>query len=137
MGVDVFFGGAAGFERRTLAAREGNDVMAAVAAGDLDGDGKTDVAAFPTAAEAWIFLSSGGREFARETTSAAELALSEDGCSGYTARIADVDGEGRAEIVATFAGDPGARDLFGQPPPKPCRSGGSVRVWKVSSTSPD
>ena len=136
-GVDLFFGGANGYQRLALGAREGNDVMAAVAAGDVDGDGRLDIVAFPNAAEAWLFLARGKRVYARESTSPAELAAAEEGCSGYAARIADVDGDGRAEIVAAFAGEPNARDLFGQPLSERCRAGGSLRVWKAAQAPAD
>jgi hypothetical protein len=57
-------------------------------------------------------------------------------CSGYRARIADLDGDGRAELAAVFAGEPGSEALlFGKVKTR-CPARGAVRVWKVVPQEP-
>jgi hypothetical protein len=132
MGVDLFYGGAGGWTRKALTAREGNDAVLAVAVGDLDGDGDPDVAALPTVGEIWLFLGGEAREWTRELVIPDELGSAGESCAGYAARIADLDGDRRGEIIAAFAGDPGTRNPFGIPEPETCLSGGSLRVWKTA-----
>lgn len=133
-GVDLFFGGADGFERIALLARESQEPITALASGDLDGDGRLDLIALPSAAEALLFLGQGGRAFARQPVASTALAPPEEGCTGYAARVRDLDGDGRAEVVAAFAGDPAPTGPFGLPLPPTCTGGGSVRVWRTAAT---
>ena len=63
--------------------------------------------------------------------------MPEERCNGYAARVADLDADGRNEIVAAFAGEPAARDLFGSPMEERCRTAGSLRVWKPVAKDKD
>ncbi len=122
-GVDLFYARAKGeWERRALYAEEGRRGVFALDGGDLDGDGRTDLAALTGDGEAWVFLGRPGGAFLREAS--AELPAP-TGCRGYDVKLADLDGDGRDELVAAFAGEPSA--LFA---PDKCRHGGSLQAWK-------
>jgi hypothetical protein len=129
--IDLYFGGAEGWTRRPLFAREGNASLLALATGDVNGDGLPEVVAFADTNEALLFVGQGGRQFSIETTPSAELGVGSEECSGYSARIADLDGDGRGEILAGFAGDPTVRSVSGDQIDAGCGSSGSLRVWKV------
>lgn len=123
-GVDLFFARAKGaWERRTLFAEEGRRGVFALDGGDLDGDRLTDLVALTGDGEMWVFLGRRGGAFTRETGS--ELPPPE-GCRGYDVRLSDLDGDGRDEVVAAFAGEASA--LFA---PDKCVNGGSLQAWKA------
>ena len=48
------------------------------------------------------------------------------GCSGYGLRIVDTDGDGPAELIASFAGERALTDGMVR-----CPSGGGIEVWHV------
>jgi hypothetical protein len=134
-GVDLFYARGTGktrqsreprkdteWERRTLYAEEGRRGIFALDGGDLDGDGRTDLAALTGDGEVWVFLGRPGGAFLREASS--ELPAP-TGCRGYDVKLADLDGDGRDELVAAFAGEASA--LFA---PDKCRHGGSLQAWK-------
>ena len=56
-----------------------------------------------------------------------------DLCRGYGLELVDLDGDGRDEIVAGFAGETEAMlEFLGQ---TKCESGGALRVWRASPRS--
>jgi FG-GAP-like repeat len=128
-GVDVFFpprpgtgGGAGGkWERRALAVQEGKDAVTALGAGDLDGDGNLDLVALTGAGDTWVFLGDGKGSFTREQ---AGIPAYGPGCKGNRVRLADLDGDGKAEIVASWSGE---YDLLNAP--EACRSEGGITAW--------
>jgi hypothetical protein len=100
---------------------------AALAAGDLDGDGHADLVASKGDATLWVLLGDGEGGFSREQSE--ELALPDViGCRSYGMQLRDLDGDGAAEIVAGIAGEGG--DFMGG---ETCPSGGSLRVWKAAA----
>lgn len=115
----------AGWRRVVLAA--GTDEMgpSAVGAGDADGDGHPDLAVLTDDGTLQLFTGDGRGGFARERSTAAPFR----GCRGSHVRIADLDGDGRGEIVASFAGEPSAGLL--EEGGTPCRSGGGIGAWKA------
>ena len=133
-GIDLFLSrpGEAGlaWERRPLSATAGRDPYRALAAGDLDGNGTRDLVAMSEEGGGRIFLGDGHGAFSLDE--APELAEGVAHCRGYHVEIADVDGDGRAEIVANFAGEPNTSMLILADPAKvqPCASGGALKVWK-------
>jgi FG-GAP-like repeat/FG-GAP repeat len=89
----------------------------AVAAGDADGDGAADVA-FTDGNGRLRLLLGDNRGAWRE----AHLQMpAPSGCAGHRLAFADLDGDGRDEIVASFAGEP-ERDR--------CASGGAIAAWR-------
>jgi Tfp pilus assembly protein PilF len=101
----------------------------ALATGDFDGDGKPDLVALTATGETWIFLNDGKGWFTRET--ATGIPPYPGGCSGYHVRLADLDRDARAEIVAAFAGENSpAND------PDSCPTGGGIQAWHSAPAGP-
>lgn len=129
-GIDVLLNGPGmRWERRTLAAVDSLVGVWSLAAGDLDGDGNKDLVAFDGTGKAWVFLGDGKGSFARQESP--ELKPAEGQCRGYHVVLADLDGDGKDELVASFAGDNETLPVGGLPMPVTCRSGGSLRAWKA------
>ena len=123
-GVDVLLARGEGkWERRGVAVEENRDWLTALDSGDLDGDGKLDLAATTGKGEIWLFLGKGDGTFVREATP--EIPPSEGGCRGYDVQIVNLDGDRTEELVAEFAGEPSA--LFA---PEQCPSQGGMGAWK-------
>jgi len=124
-GIDLFLtrpGG--GWERRALAVEESRAALTTLATGDLDGDRRTDLVALTGEGRVWIFLADGKGGLAREDSP--EVEPTKTACSGYRVAVADLDGDGRAEVIAAFSGESSA--LFA---PDQCTEGGSLWVWKA------
>lgn len=124
-GIDLFLGRVdGGWERRGVAVEDGKGWLTALDSGDIDGDGKLDLAALTGDGGVWILLGKGDGSFVREQTP--EVPPAQGGCKGYDVRIADLDGEPGGEIVAGFAGEPSA--LFA---PTQCVDEGRLAAWKA------
>jgi hypothetical protein len=121
-GIDIFYSRPGGkWERRTLAAKEGREGFSALGAGDLDGDGNLDLVALTGEGATWVFLGDGKGFFTHETV---EIPVYGPGCNGSRVRLADLDGDGKDEIVATWSGEYSAMNA-----PDQCRSEGGIRAW--------
>lgn len=124
-GIDLFVARTDGsWERKGVAFEENRDWLTALDSGDLDGDGKLDLAATTGDGEIWIFLGKGDGTFLREQTP--EIPVQAGNCRGYDIHLANLDGEPGDEMVAEFAGEPSA--LFA---PALCTSGGGMAAWKA------
>jgi hypothetical protein len=124
-GVDLVLmrpGGAG--ERRPVYVEDGARGPNALGAGDLDGDGRMDLVALTGHGEALVFLNAGGGTFTREVT---QLTPEAAGCRGYHVEVRDLDGDGLADIVAAFAGEPEGVALVTTPG---CPGEGSLRAWR-------
>jgi hypothetical protein len=123
-GVDILLGRADGsWERKGVAVEENRDWLTALDSGDLDGDGRLDLAATTGDGEVWIFLGKGDGSFLRETSP--EVPPSQGGCRGYDVQIVNLDSDPAEELVAEFAGEPSA--MFA---PTLCLEEGSLTAWK-------
>jgi hypothetical protein len=126
-GVDVFLARPGNtWERKALSVVEGREAMTAVAAGDLNGDGKRDVVALSGEGRYLVFLGDGKGGFTREK--AEELAQYPGRCRGYHVALADLDGDGKDDIVSAFAGE-------GDPvyDPEYCNTGGGMLAWRTQA----
>jgi VCBS repeat protein/FG-GAP repeat protein len=129
-GVDIYYSRRGGkWERRALVVEEGREGFTALATGDLDRDGNRDLVALTGDGRTLVFLGNGKGGFTREA--AAEIPPVEGGCRGYHVELADLDGDGRDEIVAGFAGE--NSPMFA---PNRCLSGGALTAWHVQQEQP-
>jgi len=96
-------------------------MLSAIATGDLDSDGDRDAIALRDDGALMLFTFARGA-FARDTVVPAPERYR--GCNGHDLQLADIDGDGHAEVIASYAGDVKATT---------CVSGGGFAVWRVHS----
>lgn len=119
-GIDLLYSRPDGaWERKSLFAREDRTAFYGMAAGDLDADGAVDVVAVDNDGGMLVLLGDGKGGFAVEESP--ELNRLRGMCRGYRVELADLDGDGRDEVVANYADEPSA--LFD---PQRCLNGGGV-----------
>jgi FG-GAP-like repeat/FG-GAP repeat len=112
--------------RRRVLARPGLAGASALALGDLDGDHRRDLVAISQGGEIWVFRNDGhGALRADPAAAPPPFAV---GCGGSHVALADLDGDGRDEIVAAFADEPRPDQ------PERCPGGGGLMAW---TTRPD
>lgn len=127
-GIDVLFSRAGGsWERRALGVEENRNGIWALTSGDLDNDGILDLVGITGAGGTWVFLGDGKGGFTREQSP--ELG-GDIGCTGYHVALADLDGDGAAELIAGYAGEASVTPMGTVI--DTCKSGGSLRAWKAS-----
>lgn len=100
---------------------EPDSEVAALATGDLNGDGARDLVAALQSGRLLTFRGDGRGSLTRDAT--IEPPQWRAGCAAYAVAVADLDADARDEIIAAFAGEAG------------CASGGGVEVWKTSQSS--
>ncbi len=110
----------------TLANNNSRNVISALAAGDIDGDTHTDVAALDSDGTLRLFLGDGKGGFMEEQS--AEVQALGAGCRGYHVRLVDLNADSRAEIIAAFASEPVV--ISGQ---MGCPDNGRLQVWTPSA----
>jgi len=127
-GIDLLFSRDDGaWERQALYLIEEREQIYTLTAGDVDADGRIDLVALDGEGGTFIFTQS---EEGWGSEISPEMPRVEDGCRGYHAMIVDVDGDGLAELVEGFAGEPSA--LFA---PTQCLTRGALRAWKLQRRS--
>lgn len=126
--VHVFWNERGRFADYVLWREAGNNGVTALAAGDLDRDGYADIIAFRRDGTLLSFAGGPGRSFTRDAVFPAPGWR--ERCAASDAHLADIDGDGRLEVVATFATEPSAFDV------KPaCPSEGGITVLKALAGS--
>jgi hypothetical protein len=122
--LDLFYSRAGGkWERLSLSREATREGSVALATGHLLGKGRLDLVALTTRGETVVYLADGHGGLLRNSLS---LPVYGEGCRGAHVQLADLDGDGRDEIVAAFADEPGDR----------CSSGGGITAWKSIEASP-
>jgi hypothetical protein len=121
-GVDVLFAGDAPEWRRTaLAARPDRNDFRSLAAGDLDGDGASDLVAVDAMGALAVFRGDGRGGFTAERELPPPFA---GGCRGAHVAIADLDRDGRGDVIASFGQELPPGD------PERCPSQGGLAAWR-------
>jgi hypothetical protein len=120
-GVDALLSRPGGhWERRPLYAAETRKGPVALATGDLEGDGHKDLVALTATGETLVFLGDGKGSFTREKMPPPAFP---GACRGAHVELADLDGDGRDELVASFSDE---HDEYGH-----CPSDGGLTAWKA------
>jgi hypothetical protein len=126
-GVDVHLREGDGWSRRPVWNEVTRQGVSAVAAGDLDGDGRLDLVALT---QDGVFLAWRGRGdggFEREVSD--EVATF-PGCAGFHVEIRDLDGDGRGDVVAGYAGEAGSEVIFEPQAPPRCPTQGALVAYR-------
>ena len=126
--IDVFYSRADGkWERRPLFMQASKDVAVALASGRLRGkDTPRDLVALTMQGETLVYLGDGHGGFKRNIGAGA-IPVYGGGCRGAHVALADLDGDGRDEIVSSFADEP---NIFNGA--ASCPSGGGITAWKAN-----
>jgi hypothetical protein len=122
-GIDVLFPRADGhWDRRALEVGKDRQGPMVLATGNLEGNGHQDLAALTADGETWIFLGDGKGSFTREKTPPPAYP---GACRGSHVEFADLDGDGKDELIASFADEP---ETEGH-----CPSLGGITAWKAQA----
>lgn len=128
--IDLYRGGPdLTWTLQNLLSVESRKNVGGISLGDLDGNGLLDVVALTGDGEVWTLLADGEGGFALEDSP--ELPSTERGCQGYVTHLVDLDGDGRPEVVASFAGEPTGLAVLPSTFRQGCRGEGSLRAWKL------
>jgi hypothetical protein len=117
------------WERRLIAVGDVDKGFGALAGGDVDGDGELDLVAADDVGAVHVFLGDGEGNLRRERSPELAPPASHRHCAGYEVRLRDLDGDGRDEIVAGFAGEPGGEQALLGLMEKRCPDRGALRAW--------
>jgi hypothetical protein len=123
--LDLFYSRAGGkWERHGLFKEATREGPLALASGHLFSKGARDLVALTARGETLVFLADGHGGLVRNSI---PLPSYGGACRGAHVELADLDGDGRDEIVASFADEPSA---FGAGANN-CPSGGGITAWKA------
>ncbi len=122
-GVDVLLSRSEGFERRPLWSEAGRVRIAGLDSGDLDGDAFADLVSLDEEGTLRVFLRDPRGFFTPDAVVAPPE--SRTGCGGTRLLLRDLDRDGKDDVIATFAGEPGSASGL----TRPCASEGAIEVW--------
>jgi hypothetical protein len=122
--IDLVSIGPSGTVAQRVWVEHGEASIQAVATGDLDTDGVLDLAAITNDGRILTFRGNG--RGALRADAQVEIPDWRRGCSGYGLRIADTDGDGPPELIASFADERALTEGTVR-----CPSGGGIEVWHV------
>jgi hypothetical protein len=105
-----------------LWAEEGEGIVA-LATGDLNADGAMDVVA--ALQDGRLLTFSGNGHGSLQASGEIHPSVWRSGCSASAVRLANLDGSGGDEIIATFAAESG------------CASGGGIEIFRALASSPN
>jgi hypothetical protein len=108
--------------RKALVREPGRGRIEALATGDLDGDGKLDIAAVDREGQVIVLLGDGHGRFTREQQSVGSATH----CGGAGIAIGDLDGDGLGDLVVSFAQEASPMN------PGVCPSEGALMAWKTA-----
>lgn len=128
-GIDLMLRRDDGWERHAVLSLIQRQPFRALAVGHLDDDEHLDFAALDDFGILRLLLGRGDGKFDSELT--LEGPNARLGCQGYDIALRDLDGDGRNEIVAAFAGEAQGMAAFTGSVVSGCEGEGSVRAWKV------
>ncbi len=123
--VEVHLSSSGRFQTSSVTRQAEKSAFRALAAGDLDRDGRMDLAA--------VQEDGSLRLYRMDPDGAFTLSLSEPApawrrrCPGYDVHLADLDGDQSLEIIASFAGESTGISL--EPT---IQSGGGIQAWRLS-----
>lgn len=125
--IDVFSRNGKGYRRQPLLV-EPKLSFGALAFGHLESRRAFDLAALRSDGALLLFAVDAKGSYTRDHLEPAPAWR--DGCSGDALQLRDLDGDGRDEIVAAFAGEPNALMLR-----RDCVDGGGIEAWKITDAS--
>jgi hypothetical protein len=127
--VDVFRRRGKGYARQTLHAEAALGIDA-LAFGHLANRRSDDLAALRSDGALLLFAAADNKGgYSRDHVEPAPAWRA--GCGGHALRLSDLDGDGRDEISAAFAGEPNAYMLR-----RDCAGGGGIQAWQVGDAAP-
>jgi len=124
--IDLFRRDGERYVREPLLAEPTRSV-GALAFGHLASPRAFDLAALRSDGTLLLFAADGKGAYTRDHEQPAPPWRA--GCSGHALHLGDLDGDGRDEIVAAFAGEPNAMMLR-----RDCAAGGGIEAWHVAGT---
>ena len=126
-GLQVVSIKADGSEQPTMLWREvSRDPVVAIDVADFNGDGIADVFALRQQG-GMMFFAGSAKGFSRDLMLPTPTQM--QSCQAFDAGIADLNGDGQAELIVSFAGDdPGTGAM-------PCDSGGGFASWHLRAAS--
>jgi hypothetical protein len=134
-GIDIFYSRQDGqWQRRVLTAEEGQHGAIALGVGDVDGDQRRDLVALTDDGRVLLFPNDGTGFFSQEQMTIARFG---NGCRGSHVALADLDGDGDDDIIASFSSEAQSNEVehdrsFGDVSRAVCPTEGGIAAWKVT-----